>query len=720
MENRNRTLLIVLAVAALLICCYCAVIGGIGALVLTPFRSSQRPQVSITRVVTRVAIAPTAVFATSTLAPAPTRAPAAQTPAPAPDLKAQPTSEMATATPGATAGSPVPTAAGPTIAPAAPESETALLAESEMPAADPRLLAMELKPDAGNIPEVVTNTAPTYKVGDLRKFWVSNSDTQEHHVTTAELKYMTDVVAVWVEQGVSVNSDDLKASADRFTQKTYPTDREFFGSEWKPGVDSDPRLHILWAHGLGENVAGYYSSADEYSQKVNQYSNEREMFYISADSGNAQPNTSFFDGTLAHEFQHMIHWNNDRNEDSWVNEGMAELASDLNGFDVGGHDLSYAQRPDTQLTTWADPSTESVSEHYGGSYLFMRYFLDRFGENLTKAVVASPKNGINGFDDALAQAGRPERFDDVFADWVIANYLDAPNADASGRYGYKKIDLFPMAISEEYNRYPASGKAQVSQYGADYIRLKGRRPLTVRFEGQQQARLVDAQPQGKYSWWSNRGDQSNSTLTRTVDLRNATSPKLQFSAWYEIEDGWDYAYVEASTDGGKTWQILPGKYTTTNNPVGNAFGPGWTGISGGGDQPAWVDEVVDLSRYAGKEILLRFEMVTDDAVNKPGLLIDNLRIPEINWQDDVEAGDDGWTSEGWIRTDNSVQQGWLVQLLEIGNGTVTVEKMNVGPDGTGEIRLDNMADLDEVMMTVSAIAPVTTEKADYSYSVTTN
>ncbi len=65
-------------------------------------------------------------------------------------------------------------------------------------------------------------------------------------------------------------------------EKTYPTNREFFGSEWKPGVDSDPRLHILHARGLGENIAGYYSSADEYSQQVNQYSNEREMFYISA------------------------------------------------------------------------------------------------------------------------------------------------------------------------------------------------------------------------------------------------------------------------------------------------------------------------------------------------------------------------------------------------------------------------------------------------------
>jgi hypothetical protein len=102
------------------------------------------------------------------------------------------------------------------------------------------------------------------------------------------------------------------------------------------------------------------------------------------------------------------------------------------------------------------------------------------------------------------------------------------------------------------------------------------------------------------------------------------------------------------------------------------------------------------------------------------MLIDNLRIPEIDWQDDGESGEADWTSEGWILTDNSVAQGWLVQVLEIGNGMVTVQRMNVGPDGRGELRLENMADLDEVMLTVSALAPVTTEKASYSYSITSD
>ncbi len=78
--------------------------------------------------------------------------------------------------------------------------------------------------------------------------------------------------------------------------------------------------------------------------------------------------------------------------------------------------------------------------------------------------------------------------------------------------------------------------------------------------------------------------------------------------------------MEASTDGGETWQILEGRTTTDDNPVGNAYGVGWTGASGEGVGPQWIGRGSDLTPYAGQEILLRFEMATDDAVNEPGFL----------------------------------------------------------------------------------------------------
>ena len=202
MQSQNRTLLIVLIVAAVVICCWCAIMGGVGAvLVGLPIRSARtEPQVMITRVVTRVATPAQAARASVT--------PVASTQAPAPQAlatqaPATPASPAAgTPRAGATSGAPDPSSqAQATGAQPALDPETEMLKASEMPAADPRLLAMQLQANTGQIPEVVTDTAPVYKVGDRKQFWVSNNDTQEHKAVTAELKYLTDVVAVWVEAG---------------------------------------------------------------------------------------------------------------------------------------------------------------------------------------------------------------------------------------------------------------------------------------------------------------------------------------------------------------------------------------------------------------------------------------------------------------------------------------------------------------------------------------
>ncbi len=594
----------------------------------------------------------------------------------------------------------------------------ALLREAIVPARDLRDLKMRLDPSIGDIPVIVNATPPSYMVGDSETFWVSNSDTQEHRQVVAELKVVTDHLYMWVERGVTLNQRDLEASAERFETKTYSTNREFFGSEWTPGIDNDVHLSILHAKGLGDTVAGYFSSADEFSRLINPYSNEREMFYISADSGNAKPNSSFYDATLAHEFQHMIHWYQDRNEASWVNEGMSELAAFLNGFDVGGADIAFARKPDTQLTTWSDPSEGNI-EHYGASFLFMAYFLDRFGEELTKAIVAQPEDGQAGIDAALRSAGRSERFDDIFLDWLVANFLDEPDASPDGRYGYVQLNPERPTLAESIRRYPSSGDTHVRNYGADYIRLRGKGDVTIEFAGQTETKLVETQPRGSLAWWSNRGDDSNTRLTREFDLSGLSEATLTFSLWYDIEEQWDYAYVEASTDGGKTWTILPGRYTTDENPVGNAFGEGWTGISGGGSNPEWVEEQVDLTAYAGQKIQLRFEYVTDDAVNEPGLLLDDIAIPELGYFDDGETGAPGWQAEGWVLTDNRLQQRWQIRLLTVLDGEFALLPLNIGADGQGQLNLDRVADYDYVVLIISAATPITTAPANYSYSIVT-
>ncbi len=153
---------------------------------------------------------------------------------------------------------------GAAVLPPIQESESeAQLAGVIVPTRDLRDLALRLRPDVDSIPQEVAMTE--YKIGDEIEFWASNVDDKRQFKVKATLIYTTDVAYVWVESGKEHDKDKIIRSVDTFSEKSYPVEREFFGSEWKPGIDKDPRLHILHANDLGSSIAGYYSSADEFS-----------------------------------------------------------------------------------------------------------------------------------------------------------------------------------------------------------------------------------------------------------------------------------------------------------------------------------------------------------------------------------------------------------------------------------------------------------------------
>jgi hypothetical protein len=98
---------------------------------------------------------------------------------------------------------------------------------------------------------------------------------------------------------------------------------------------------------------------------------------------------------------------------------------------------------------------------------------------------------------------------------------------------------------------------------------------------------------------------------------------FQCDLWYEIEEGWDYAYLEQSYDGGLTWGTCMGDVTTTADPNGNNRGYGITGSSGG-----WITAEFFVGPMVepepGMVALLRFAYSTDSYVNEEGIYIDNI------------------------------------------------------------------------------------------------
>jgi hypothetical protein len=624
-----------------------------------------------------------------------------------------PALQRATSTPG-----PRPSLGGTPPASKQAQEMLAQLAEVEVPTADPISLAERFQGKV-DIPTVLETSAPTLQEGQTQVFWASDVDNNSNFQVDADLVYVSPHVYFWIEQGVDYRLDDVKSLVDEFEAHAYPTDREFFGSEWTPGVDGDPHLYILYATGLGSTIAGYYSSNDEFSPQAHEYSNGHEMFYINADTQN-DLRDEYTSGTLAHEFQHMIHWYTDRNEESWENEGFSVLAEYLNGYGLGGFDLAYIFDPDIPLTFW--PSAGDNAAHYGQAFLYLKYFLDRFGAKATQALVANPANGLDSVDQTLAElgvtdpiTGEPIGADDLARDWGVTLLLQDGSV-GDGRYVMK--DYFGLGQAEPSDTVsdcagqPLSG--QVNQYGVDYIQIECQGDYQLSFQGNVSARVVPADAHsGDYAFWSNRGDESDMALTRAFDLTNVQSPiELDYWMWYDLEEGYDYLYVEASTDGGQTWQIITTPSGTGDDPSGNAYGWGYNGLSGGGTQAEWINEKIDLSPYAGEELMLRFEYITDAAVNGEGMLLDDISIPAINYQEGFEQDDGGWDAAGWVRLYNEIPQSYRVVLVEQG-GTTEVREIPLDASNHGEIDLHLGSNRDHAVLVVIGTARHTWQEAPY-------
>lgn len=592
-----------------------------------------------------------------------------------------------------------------------------------VPTRDLRDLALRLRPGVDHIPLIAPG--PISSVGDRTAFWVSNVDDNEHFQIEAELLYKNDVVYIWAEENHKLDVDEMAKSADRFAQGIYPSVRAFFGKEPNPGIDDDPRLHILHATRLGRGIAGYFSSADAFNALANPFSNQKEMFTISLDWLRRLRDLEVYETVLAHEFQHMVHWNNDRNEETWVNEGMSELAQEVAGYPPDtGFARIYMNNPDTQLNTW-NLNPNDTGRHYGAAYLYMVYFLQRFGEEMTKAVVSQPANGTHGFDVALRQAGLNLSFEDVFADWIVANYV--PDFDAleeQGIVGYSQVHSLQPEVEEiikDLSQKTLSGS--VSNFGVDYIAFQGRGDASVIFRGDTITRFANVGHNDLHAWWSNRSDDSDVRLTREfdfTDLGPGEELTMTVDMWYDIEEDYDYGYLLASRDG-KKWDIISGQRTTTHNPSGNSFGHAFTGQSEdspGGAAPEWVQETFNLGDYAGEKVFVRFEYVTDDAVNAPGWFIEQIEIPAIDYTSSWEEDSDNWESEGWRLTNNRLPQEWLVQFMVFQDGKLThFERPPVGKDGTVRIEMKGLDKRSEVVLAISGLTPVTTEEAQYELSI---
>ena len=545
------------------------------------------------------------------------------------------------------------------------------------------------------------------EVGHTTNFWTLDYPRSRMVSKEFVLAAVSDHAYWWIEQGLDVDDADLQRSVAEVETQIYPRVTAAFGAA--PGSVADPhRGHII--NGRIPGVGGYVSGADPYPASVQPYSNGVPAIYINARE--IPLGSSEYLTVLAHELQHAIHWYADPAEATWLNEGLSELAVTEAGYAPGSMRY-YLRRPNASLVNWPKDLDSDIGLNYGAASLFAHYLRERYiPEGALPDLLAGPDNGIAAVDAFLAEraaetaAGEPAGFHSVFADWMVANLLD----DEGGPFGYAGLEV-EADVTRTVRAGDDGTEVSLPQYGIDYVQVKDvTSHATLFFEGDGITQLLPTDVPEGGCWWSNRGDDTSSTLTRELAVPAVASggeePILTFHLWYDIEEDWDYLYIEVSTDGGKTWDVLPAEGTTDANPLGNSYGHGYTGADG------WQEVAVPLVDYGGQEVKLRFHYVTDDAIHGIGACLSNVAL---SWEDDPAPN--LWEPDGFVVINNRVRQDWIVWAIEdSADPMATRMELSWNADRqryVGRVVHPPVGDGGRLVLAISPVAPATMERARY-------
>jgi hypothetical protein len=449
----------------------------------------------------------------------------------------------------------------------------------------------------------------------------------------------------------------------------------------------------LSAESLGMNVM--VLDAFDWANRVG--TDPSDTPWSDGDAANDRP--ELYEGVVAHELEHMLMNYSDSGELSWVDEGLADMAAFLNGYDMTGSHLTYQQvfHRETSLTRWA-----GGLENYGASFSYFAYLWEQAGGNgdgtlepdleydaaggdlLTKLIFAHQDDGMAGVQAAIdefnAQTGADlESAAELFEDWAVTMYLDdegsslwdLANFDLGEASGGWTIDVANDEFWDDRGNYAGA------QPESKWDRLKNRPssdalPFGVSYEkfrnpGQKVSLDFTGDPEtviaphtGETHWWAGYASMSDHVLG--LDTAVTGGEEVAFWNWHFIEEGWDYAFVEAQVGG--EWVTLPvtdvatGEVVSTDeDPHGNnEEGNGITGTSGGAyfvDDPAYRQYSVTVPDGATD---LRFRYSTDAAYLDTGWFVDDVTV-------DGAAASVSPTGDGWVETTGQQDNNWVVQVI---------------------------------------------------------
>ncbi len=240
-------------------------------------------------------------------------------------------------------------------------------------------------------------------------------------------------------------------------------------------LDGQEKIFLLYYR---FNIAsdGFFWVFDQYPDGSQDWaSNEADVIYMATDNG--EPDGDYMMAVSAHEFEHLIHFNTDQNEESWVDEGLGELAMWL--FGSPDNISSFSNNSDNRLTSWTGAWADYIKTYLWSLYMYEKHG----GQSLIYDLTHNPINGMEGYRTSLENLGATPDMGDIFGDWCMANYLH-DSSIGDGRYGYEGETLPLFWAWRISTSSPTSGNGSINGWAGESMRLLNLdEPLTISFDG---------------------------------------------------------------------------------------------------------------------------------------------------------------------------------------------------------------------------------------------
>lgn len=311
---------------------------------------------------------------------------------------------------------------------------------------------------------------PVPAVGERRTFQVYRS-TGNFTEVTAEARFVGARAAFFVDDDApdgGYDDKELEALSDQFDEVVHPTVTQSFGNE--SDIDASgrvivllsPQVNVLTTRGSAGFIGGFFFSVDLHPGEPG--SNGSEVIYsiVPDPAGEySDPRTKerlleVTPAILAHEFQHMVNYNERRFvmgtmelEATWLSEGLAQYAEELVArvYDSQGDDEEvelyrggargrarrYLANPES-VSLIISSGQGTLSER-GGGFLFVMYLADRFGASIIDALTSTTHTGV-----ANVETETGTEWGVLLSDWWSALWLDGTLAESDDR-SYPTVDL---------------------------------------------------------------------------------------------------------------------------------------------------------------------------------------------------------------------------------------------------------------------------------------